>query len=68
MKLEISNRLDVPTPDSNYGNYILEMSKRIDAVPADIVGLWYAPGYPELTTSQMLQVASSPQNHIVMNI
>lgn len=38
-------------------NYDLEReAKRIGAVPADIPGLWWAPGYPELTTGQLIQV------------
>ena len=30
----------------------------IGATPADIPGLWNAPGYPELTTGQLLQIAA----------
>lgn len=39
---------------------IAEAARRIGAVPADRVpGLWNIPGHPELTTNQMLQVASA---------
>jgi hypothetical protein len=31
---------------------------KIGALPSDIPGLWFVPGYPELTTAQMLQIAS----------
>lgn len=37
---------------------ILDAARRLNAVPADIPGLWTAPGYPELTTSQLLQIAA----------
>lgn len=30
---------------------------RLNATPADIPGLWNAPGYPELTTGQLLNAA-----------
>lgn len=36
---------------------ILAIAAIIGATPADIPGLWNAPGYPELTTAQMVQVA-----------
>jgi hypothetical protein len=29
----------------------------LGAVPADVPGLWWLPGYPELTTGQLLQIA-----------
>ncbi len=32
-------------------------ARKIGATPADIPGLWNAPGYPELTTNQLLNVA-----------
>jgi hypothetical protein len=32
-------------------------ARRIGAAPADLPGLWTAPGYPELTTAQMLDAA-----------
>jgi hypothetical protein len=31
--------------------------KKLNATPATIPGLWNAPGYPELTTAQLLQIA-----------
>ena len=31
---------------------------RLGATPADVPGLWNLPGYPELTTGQLLEVAS----------
>ena len=33
----------------------------LNASPAGIPGLWNAPGYPELTTAQMLQAAQRRQ-------
>lgn len=33
-------------------------AKIVGATPADIPGLWNAPGYPELTTGQLLQIAA----------
>ena len=32
--------------------------EKMKARAADIPGLWYVNGYPELTTSQLLQVAA----------
>jgi hypothetical protein len=34
-----------------------QAARRLGAVPADIPGLWYAPGYPELTDYQLLDAA-----------
>ena len=39
-------------------NAIMQAALRIGATPADIPGLWNAPGYPELTTGQLLDIAS----------
>lgn len=36
---------------------ITEAAERIGARPSDIPGLWTAPGYPELTTGQLMSVA-----------
>lgn len=33
-----------------------EMAVEIGAAPADIPGLWNLPGYPELTTGQLLGI------------
>lgn len=30
----------------------------VNAKPAEIPGLWAVPGYPELTTNQLLQIAA----------
>lgn len=35
----------------------LRAAAQIGATPADLPGLWTAPGYPELTTSQMFDAA-----------
>ena len=32
-------------------------AKRLNATPTDIPGLWNAPGYPELTTGQLVSAA-----------
>lgn len=37
---------------------IAAASDILDAVPAEIAGLWWAPGYPELTTVQMVTAAA----------
>lgn len=38
-------------------NSIVEAARKLNATPSDIPGLWNAPGYPELTTGQLLSVA-----------
>lgn len=38
---------------------VLMAAKQLGAVQSDIPGLWNAPGYPELTTAQLLGIASS---------
>lgn len=38
-------------------NPIDEAVKLTGAIQAEIPGLWYVRGYPELTTMQLLQVA-----------
>jgi hypothetical protein len=40
---------------------IMDAARRVGAVPTDIPGLWHVPGYPELTTMQMLQVAETKE-------
>lgn len=35
-----------------------EIAAKLGGGPADIPGLWFVPGYPELTTSQLRQVAA----------
>lgn len=42
---------------------ISEELRRIGAQPADMPGLWNVPGYPEITTGQLMQVLrdSTPQ-------
>jgi hypothetical protein len=40
-----------------YRSVTEEAAKRLGAVPADIPGLWFAPGYPELTTGQLVSIA-----------
>lgn len=32
-------------------------AEKLEATEADIPGLWNAPGYPELTTNQMVALA-----------
>lgn len=36
---------------------IEQAAEKLGAVPADIPGLWCVPGYPELTTGQLLDAA-----------
>jgi hypothetical protein len=38
---------------------IQEAVKILGATPADIAGLWNAPGYPELTTGQLMHAAAA---------
>jgi hypothetical protein len=45
----------MPTPT----NGVQAAAMLLGATQADIPGLWNAPGYPELTTGQLLQVASA---------
>lgn len=33
---------------------VQEIARQLGATPADIPGLWNAPGYPELTTAQLI--------------
>lgn len=37
---------------------VQEAAQILGATPADIGGLWNAPGYPELTTAQMMLIAT----------
>ncbi len=39
-------------------DHIANCAARLGATPADIPGLWNIPGYPELTTAQMLSLPS----------
>ncbi len=41
-----------------HGLSVIEAAELIGAVPADIPGLWFAVGYPELTTGQLLDIAN----------
>lgn len=41
-----------------YANAVRGAADRIGATPADIPGLWNAPDYPELTSGQLLDIAS----------
>lgn len=36
---------------------VLEAARILGAVEADIPGLWNVPGYPELTTNQLIEVS-----------
>lgn len=45
---------------------VIEAAKSLGAMPADIPGLWLVPGYPELTTGQMLQVAKQSQRSVTV--
>lgn len=38
---------------------IEQAAKALNATPSDIAGLWNAPGYPELTTNQLVQIAAN---------
>ncbi|PTR06472.1 MULTISPECIES: hypothetical protein [unclassified Novosphingobium] len=44
-------------------NPIEQAAAKIGAVPADILGLWWAPGYPELTTGQLIDAARQLPDH-----
>ena len=39
-------------------DHIAECARKLGATPADMPGLWNVPGYPELTTAQMLSAAT----------
>ena len=41
-----------------FGMDVEELARKMGATPADIAGLWNMPGYPELTTGQLLNIAS----------
>ncbi len=40
---------------------IEDMARDLNAAPADLPGLWNVPGYPELTTGQLVSVWRSIQ-------
>ena len=44
---------------------IREVARRVNATPAGY-GLWYLPGYPELTSSQLRQVAGTGERSITV--
>ena len=39
---------------------IAEACRKLNATPSDMIGLFNAPGYPELTTGQLLTIARDP--------
>jgi hypothetical protein len=41
---------------------INEAATILGATPADVAGLWNAPGYPELTTAQMMYIATEKKS------
>lgn len=43
-------------------DYLQRAASEMRATPADIPGLWNVPGYPELTTGQLLQEFGSRMN------
>lgn len=49
---------------------IEQAAATIGAIRADIPGLWHAPGYPELTTGQLLDAAKrcNPDATIMVKI
>jgi hypothetical protein len=38
---------------------VCEAAQKMGARISDIPGLWFLPGYPELTSAQLLQLASA---------
>ena len=40
----------------------------LNATPADIPGLWNAPGYPELTTNQLIEIATTREHSNTVRI
>lgn len=53
---------------ATYANAAIAAAQRIGATRADIPGLWNAPGYPELTTGQLLDIASRLPDVGISNI
>lgn len=47
---------------------VLRAARRIGAQPSDIPGLWNAPGYPELTTGQLLSLGAPDRSVTVYSI
>ncbi len=48
---------DPTNPPRSTGNRLRWAVSTMNARPADIPGLWWVDGYPELTTGQLLQIA-----------
>ncbi len=46
-------------PQDFYIDPVGDAAKALGATRADIPGLWNAPGYPELTTGQLLDIAAA---------
>lgn len=42
-----------------------QIARDLGATPADIPGLWNLPGYPELTTGQLIDVWRGLQNGVM---
>lgn len=41
-----------------------DAAQRIGATPSDMPGLWNAPGHPELTSAQVIAIASALNNPV----
>jgi hypothetical protein len=46
---------------------LYDIARSMGATPADIPGLWNLPGYPELTTAQLVQIVLKHMRHYVAN-
>jgi hypothetical protein len=42
-----------------YASHVELAARKLSATPSDMPGLWHAPGYPELTTGQLLSIANA---------
>jgi len=60
--MELETNAEMPTDRYMRRRAIVERAAiMLNATESDIPGLWNAPGYPELTTSQLVQIAAEKE-------
>lgn len=53
---ELGYSADTIATARSYSDGLVKAAKALGAEPAEIMGLWNVPGYPELTNCQLMQV------------
>lgn len=61
--LQLGYSADTISTARSYSEGLVKAAKALGAQPSDMMGLWDAPGYPELTSAQLMQVWAARHSH-----